>query len=334
MKLAVVIPFYNGDDYIEACLASVASARHPVDAIYIVNNSDKPSALERLTLGYRQVEIIQTAPAIGFARACNRGVYQAVDDGAEVAIILNQDAVMTPDTIERLLAPLRADEAIFAVVPLSLNYALDAIEPKTFDKYVAPLRDYLRDLVVGAPRLYYPLKPLQTNGACVALRASMIGEIGLFDPLFYHYGEDIDLFARAIGRHGRVVALAPAARIGHLHTNFNARGEAALRTEALTRHALQMYFIKNPAVSLAAGVSRALTYTVHSLALALARGQWRKAAVFLSKDLQLLGKWRPLLRGRYPAEVRRRIEHYLKLDGLPRPAISASASEQAFHRQA
>jgi GT2 family glycosyltransferase len=317
MNIDVIIPFFNGDDCISACVTSILTGQTDVHRIYLIDNSNKPTQVADFFKFDPQVVLIHAKPAIGFARACNIGLFHSKSNGGEMAVILNQDARLHPYCLQYLQEPLLADERIFAVVPVSMDYEMTDITSKTLQKYILPFEDYLRDLIAGRPIRFYSVKhPMHANAACVALRISMLDEIGFFDPIFPMYGEDTELFARALYRYHRLIAFAPQARIGHAHSNFSAKGPEAKRMNMLTRAALQLFFIKNPGAHPMTSLWKCFTYSCHTYLRALAKGHTDRIAAYLYSDLKMLGTLPAIMRSRTHQSLKKRIEFFLKKDVL------------------
>ena len=212
--LAVVIPYYQGENYINACLETINSSSITPERIYIVDND--PTGLQT-TLRESNCIVIKTASAIGFGRACNIGVYQAIQDGATQIILTNQDVVFKPDAIEHLCSTLEVLEQNDICLPMSMNYELSSIEPH-FANRTLIATSYFKDVSSNINHATYDVT--LAGAACIAFKSHTIQHIGLFDPVFYMYGEDDDFFNRVM-HNGGTLKLSTQAFIGHFHSNVN-----------------------------------------------------------------------------------------------------------------
>ncbi len=145
-KIAVVIPFYEGEVYIKQCVVSLQKEQVSC-SIYIIDNSPSPSQL-LARWAIEGVTIVRTQPKIGFGRACNVGAYRAVADGAEVVIILNQDTVVAPNFIEYLTRPLLQSELGISV-PLVFDYAFTSFTKVYANTQFGQFKKYFYDVVSG-----------------------------------------------------------------------------------------------------------------------------------------------------------------------------------------
>lgn len=316
-SLSVTIPYYQGEQYIKNCIRSILENAYPVNRIYVIDNSPSPSAFSDLLgplMKNPALKFIRTKPGIGFGRACNIGVYQGITCGDDFCVILNQDAILDPHCLEQLISPFSLDPEIFAVVPVSMTYDLQAFNPKTLTNYIFPVDNLVGDWLTGQLKPYYPLHFEQANGACVAFRTTQVKKVGLFDPVFWLYGEDLELFQRAQLGFDLKIALAPQARIGHLHSNFSVAGKEADRIESLSRHGRQIAQIKNPKKPFSAALPEAIVRNLRPYLRALGGGKFHQLGQYLKMDWKLLKSLPRIYRNRSSAHLHRQIEKFLEAD--------------------
>lgn len=324
LKISVTIPYYQGEQYIRECVQSILDNTFPVRRIYIVDNSPEPATfpfLAGLHKRQEQVEIIRTRPGIGFGRACNIGVYQGLAAGDDVCVILNQDAILDSRCLEFLTRPFALDQKIFAAIPVSMTYDLKDFNPKTLANYIVPVKGLLRDWLLNQLKPFYSLEFDQGNAACVAFRADNIPQVGLFDPFFRMYGEDLELFQRAQKGYGLKIVLAPESRIGHRHSNFSLTGREADRIEVKSRHGRQIAQIKNPGKAFPAALLEAFIRNLRPYLRALRAGNLYQVGRYAAKDLKILVSLPLIYRSRRPAYLQQRIEAFLKTDPERNPRI-------------
>jgi len=263
-EVCVVIPYYRGANFIGPCVASLLVDLEPGGVGYrvlIVDNDasrggatardrDRSAAdavdgwssasqalcaaLETLPDEARDVvRVVGTRPAIGFGRAVNVGVYRAIADGARVVVVLNQDAVVSPGSVKHLYEAVTSPDGPGVAGPLHMNLGLTQIAPFFIRNGLAQSPRLVTDALNGTSRRsWYSVS--MVSGACFAVRADVVREVGLFDPIFHMYGEDNEWMER-VRAAGFGVGLVPDARIGHAHGNTGARGAARARVDAAVR---------------------------------------------------------------------------------------------------
>ena len=192
VSVAVVIPYYNGSEFVERAIKSVVDQTVPADELIIVNDGSSPeeaSFLHNLASIYGFKVISKANGGQGSAR--NAGVSEAKSDFIS---FLDQDDFYLENHIEVLINELPKDLNRFGYI-----YA---------DLMVADVDGYI--LQRGVVKEHSPLHPktdlidMLRNDMFVLPSASLISRkafnhIGGFDPQFTGY-EDDDLFMRFFRR--------------------------------------------------------------------------------------------------------------------------------------
>lgn len=287
MRLAVVIPFYNAVDWLRICVDSLLLSSRLPECIYIVNNSTVDVDLSSFE-AMGQVFVLQAQPAIGFGRANNLGTQAATAAGAEVVVILNQDAKVHERALETLVDALSNHPEVAIAAPLVFNYDADwkRIDDTYLKMYLAPVPDLLSDFICKNPiRSVYPLKHA-VSGSCMAIRTSVIQTLGLFEPAISMYGEDVDLFQRYTC-YGHQTVLVPASRVAHKHGHASSKGRELRKIRTQIHRHTPYALWKNPIKPLSKRLTSILTYLAADYAGALARGMGTTAWAFLWTDLSL-----------------------------------------------
>ncbi len=108
--VTAVIPSWNRAGLVRSVLVNLSSQTRPADRMIVVDNGseDDTQAVVR-ELG---AECIALEKNLGFAAAVNRGIEQANTDWV---LILNNDVVLEPDWLARLLSAAAETGASFAV---------------------------------------------------------------------------------------------------------------------------------------------------------------------------------------------------------------------------
>jgi len=102
-KTGIIILNFNGIELTCACIDSLLKIDYPNFQIYLVENGsrDHPAAFFRGK--YPQIHVIESEINLGFTGGCNLGMRKALKDGVGYILLLNNDTVVAPDFLTRLI---------------------------------------------------------------------------------------------------------------------------------------------------------------------------------------------------------------------------------------
>src|SRR5262245_9259112 len=98
--LAVVIVNWNDTNASIRALRSVR-ASEPV-AAYLVDNASADDPSPAVAATCPDVRVERMPANLGYAAACNHGVRAAIAAGADRVLVMNNDAVLTSDALDRM----------------------------------------------------------------------------------------------------------------------------------------------------------------------------------------------------------------------------------------
>jgi hypothetical protein len=161
---------------------------------------------------------IQTGANLGFGGGNNVGLRYILARGdARYVWLVNNDTVVAPDALSRLVARAEADPRVGAVGSMLLDYHRPEIVSSLCGKRLLPWLGAAHSPYVGRPeaaagagepRLDY------LEGASCLVPVQVWRTVGLFDPAFFHFWEDVDLCRRIVAA-GYRLACEPSSRVYH-----------------------------------------------------------------------------------------------------------------------
>ncbi len=236
--VSVIILNYNGAQWIERCLGSLAAQSFfsKIEVIVADNqSSDGSDALaEKILKGWSNGRFIQNGGNLGFCEGNNRAVPSA---RGEYLFFLNNDAWLEPDCLEILLRETEKAKAD-AATPLVMNFDDDSFQnlgAQGFDifglaSFQPPHRD-VREI-------------LMPPGNSFLIRRSLFETIGRFDAEFFMFADETDLSWRLWIAGGRAVAVPPARLHHRMAANVNPKGGGTI-VELRTSDSKRFYSNRN-----------------------------------------------------------------------------------------
>ncbi len=187
---SIVIPVYNGRADTYACLASIGKHTPEEHEVIVVDNGSTDGTAAWLAT--QDVTVIRNEENRGFPAACNQGI--AAARGQQV-VVLNNDTVVTPGWLRRMLECLYHDPQVGAVGPRS-NFVSGAQRLAQHYSSIQQLDGWAWGWSERHRGEYLPTARLV--GFCLLLRGEMLKQIGGFDEQFgIGNCEDDDLCRRA-----------------------------------------------------------------------------------------------------------------------------------------
>ncbi len=230
LPLHVVVLNWNLAEDTIACVRSVQANRVRDCEVVIVDNGSSDCSVQVLKqrLG-DTVRLITSSTNLGFAAGVNLGFEEALRQDAQSILLLNNDTIVDPFMIMHL-AEVAAKRAEVGVVGPVIYYHDDPgrvwqIGGREYRWLPIPLRAGWRSLSKAAQT---PFRLDYVTGCGMWIRRSVLETVGLFDPHYFMYFEDVD-FCRRVRSAGFEIWCAPRARMWHRVSTSARRQKRASR---------------------------------------------------------------------------------------------------------
>ncbi|HIJ65701.1 MAG TPA: glycosyltransferase family 2 protein, partial [Candidatus Hydrogenedentes bacterium] len=191
---------WNGLEHLEACFEALLAGTYENARFVLIDNASEDGSAEFVqgTYGYDpRLDIVVNASNLGWSAGNNVGLEQALDGGADYVFLLNNDTVVAPDAIERLVEMAAARPEAGALAPKMLLYdSPDIINSVGLECSVI---GSTWDLGIGrldGPHWATPRKVIGVCGGACFLRTSALRKTGLLPTGFGIYLDDLDLCLR------------------------------------------------------------------------------------------------------------------------------------------
>jgi GT2 family glycosyltransferase len=211
----IVLNWNRHEDSIE-CIHSIRKINYHRYEIVIVDNGSTDGSEEILRRAFPDIKLIQTGDNLGFAEGNNVGIRYALENGADYAVILNNDTTVDANFVTELVNAAESDKSIGIVSskiyfydrPDVLWYAGAVLDLKTgkskhtgYNEKDAGQYDTVRE----------------TDRACgcsMMISRRACETVGLMDAGYFCYGEEADWSLR-VREAGYKVVFVPASKVWH-----------------------------------------------------------------------------------------------------------------------
>jgi len=237
MTIYTITASYNGENLIRNCLNSLRTSTvklHPI----VIDNASVDNTIEIIEQEYPEVQLIKNEKNLGFGRANNQGMSIALKEKADYVFLLNQDAAIEPDTIEKLVQAHKENPEYGILSPLHLSDKKDEFDPR----FGALLFRECKEIYYNA-FFKKPVKEIYqvsfVNAAAWLLPRKTLETVGGFNPLFFMYGEDSE-YVKRIKIHKLKIGIITSCHIIHSRVNHYSNRSNKRKIQELVRRYTQL----------------------------------------------------------------------------------------------
>ena len=194
-RLAIVIPNWNGAQFLATCLSALRQQSCPDLEVIVVDNASTDGSQELIATEFPEVKLIELSVNRGFTGACNTGMDAA---GGEFVALLNNDTEVDADWASAIIAAFDARPEVGIVASKMLLFDQRDRFHTAGDYFTADGRAGNRGAWETDRGQYDSAEYVfSACGGSAAYRRSMLAEVGTLDDDFFFLLEDVDLAWRA-----------------------------------------------------------------------------------------------------------------------------------------
>lgn len=225
-SVTILILNWNGYHDTLALLKNLEKVTYSNFSVSVIDNASTDESVGQLAHymeerrkgnGYA-LSLLPLSKNFGFAEGNNKGLAQAIRTKSDYFLLLNNDTLVAPDFLDKMVAAAETDKSIGALAPTILW--ADPNGTKTDKVWYAG--GWINFFAGGAHHITeLPAdldKPITTpflTGCCLLISAQAVTKLDqLFDPRFFAYGEDVDLSFR-LQQQGLKLIYVPNATVWH-----------------------------------------------------------------------------------------------------------------------
>ncbi|RJR29515.1 glycosyltransferase family 2 protein [Candidatus Microgenomates bacterium] len=254
MKIAIVILNYNGTNVVGDCLASVGKLKTTGFELitYVVDNASTDESVKLILERFPKVTLIKNEKNLGFSEGNNVGIRQALKNGADFVLLLNNDTVVDTNCVTALLeeAQKRPKGGIFGPkIYFAKGYEFhnDRYKESELGKviwYAGGKIDWNTVLAshrgvdeVDRGQYDVAVKTSFVSGCASFIRKEVFEKVGFLDPKLFLYYEDLD-FCKKAQAQGFELYYVPKAVLWHKNAHSSGGSGSDLQSYYITRNRL------------------------------------------------------------------------------------------------
>lgn len=209
----IIIVTYNSMQWIDKCLQSTLNSALKAKVV-VVDNKSSDATINHIQKNFPDVILLKNDKNLGFGQANNLGISFALKNNADHVFLLNQDAYLIDNALDKLVQFQRDNPTFGILSPIHTDSTQESLD-KNFSRYVRFEKNpyFYSDFVLNNSLKSVYEVPF-VNAAGWLLSRQCLLTVGGFDPLFFHYGED-DNFCQRVLYHQFKIGVLPKAFMIH-----------------------------------------------------------------------------------------------------------------------
>lgn len=234
--VCIILVNYNGYKDTVECVKSILECKYSNYKIIIVDNASKDAILLKADKWLNDnAEIVYAKENNGFSEGNNIGIEYAQKYSPDYILLLNNDTVVIPGFIEKLLAPFDKDTTV-AITTGIINYYYDKKSCwYNFGSY-SKLTGYTR--MLGNYKGSEPKEVGFSTGCLMMISNSFIEKYGALSEDYFLYSEDTEYCLR-VNKNGYKIVSVPEVLIYH-KVNASTGTGSKMQQYYLVRNYLQV----------------------------------------------------------------------------------------------
>jgi N-acetylglucosaminyl-diphospho-decaprenol L-rhamnosyltransferase len=233
VDLTIAINSYKNPDLLRLCLDSIRKNTN-IEYELIVADSATGEATEMMMREeYPEAKFFPHRRNVGFQKMIRKGYEMSQGD---FILFLNSDIIVTHGSVEKLLGAVKGNSQVGMAGPKLLNYngtlqyscfhfyrMLTVIYRRTFLKKFAFARKHLDWFLMKDCDHAKSMEADWIMGSAMMVRREAVEKVGLMDPRFFMYMEDVD-WCRRFWEKGMKVLYYPDSVMHHYHGKGSDKG--------------------------------------------------------------------------------------------------------------
>lgn len=229
--ISVIILNWNGKHDTLTCLKSLERVTYAPFNTIVIDNGSEDDSVTAIRSAFSTIDLVETGENLGFAGGCNVGIQRALEQGAELLLLLNNDTEVDPSILSAYVSYFQKHPK--AGVVGGCPYLFDQRTQLdhlggTWNRRTGRF-DLIGNRTFQVEELFS--SPLHLDYACgcaLMIKRAVIETIGTFETKFFLFWEEADLCMRAqragfqvgVSQEAVLYHKVSASFVGKTHTNY------------------------------------------------------------------------------------------------------------------
>jgi GT2 family glycosyltransferase len=272
-SVLIVLLNFNSEQDTIACLGSLDRQAYCNYEVVVIDNGSRLQSIHAISDSFPQVPIVCNGKNLGFAEGNNIGLREAKRRDCAYTLLLNNDTVVAPDFLGKLVDVAEANPIVAMVGPTIYYYdgpeiiwsAGGRIDKSAGNTEMIGIGETVRVLPEA------PFREVDfVTGCALLVRMHIVEQIGGLDPRFFLYYEEVEWCARARAAGYRIYHV-PSSSVWH-KISQQSRSSSVLVHYYMTRN--RLLFLKAAHLGWRAWAHTLFDYT-RTLSSWTLRPKWR-----------------------------------------------------------
>jgi GT2 family glycosyltransferase len=273
-QVTIIVLNWNGLNDTLDCLESLGQLDYKNYKVVVVDNGSVDGSVPVIRERFPGVTIVENGENLGYAGGNNVGLRYAMAQGADYALLLNNDTVVDPAFLRVLVDEVQAEPAVGIAGPTIYYHerpdviwsAGGAIDWQRGSTRMVGLDEWDEGQFGAEPR------PVDfVTGCAMLVRRAVMEQVGLLDERFFAYYEEAEWCVRA-ARAGYKILHVPLARMWH-KISPSTQADSPLVHYYMTRN--RLLFLRAAGAGLRAWLHTLIAEYLRTLISWSLRPRWR-----------------------------------------------------------
>jgi GT2 family glycosyltransferase len=194
--VGIVVVTWNGLQDTIACLTSLRQLSYHNKTVFLIDNGSRDNTVVTVKQYFPEVQVIENQTNTGYAHANNQGISRAKELGCDWILLLNNDVIMSPDSLSVMIAVGTSDEKYGIVGPVMQR----TLRPDVLDMG-GDLNFYIGEVRLRRYDPRFNTKRVESVdyvwGCSLLARRDIFDQCGDLDESYLAYFEDAKLCCNA-----------------------------------------------------------------------------------------------------------------------------------------